>query len=148
MDVLDEILSSLRLTGGVVDRRRVQRRLLRATRNSRRAISRRSSRLPDKLISYHYVRSGQLIVEVDGHAAGDSRARATSRSCRATTRTCWRAGPGCARPMPSEISWVTADGVHRVTTGTDGPKAEVWCGFLGDGEETASIRCSTPCRRC
>jgi pimeloyl-ACP methyl ester carboxylesterase/AraC-like DNA-binding protein len=30
-----------------------------------------------------------------------------------------------------EIGWVTADGVHRVASGTDGPKAEVWCGFLG-----------------
>ena len=46
---------------------------------------------------------------------------------------------------PSEISKVTADGVHRVTTGTEGPKAEVWCGFLARRRVTR-IPCSTPCR--
>jgi pimeloyl-ACP methyl ester carboxylesterase/AraC-like DNA-binding protein len=30
----------------------------------------------------------------------------------------------------SEISRITSEGVHHVTTGTDGPKAQVWCGFL------------------
>ena len=50
--------------------------------------------LPETLISYHYVRSGRMIVEVDGHAAGDARGGRASPSCRATTRICSPAGPG------------------------------------------------------
>jgi DNA-binding transcriptional LysR family regulator/AraC-like DNA-binding protein len=30
--------------------------------------------------------------------------------------------------------WVTSEGVHHVSVGTDGPKCEVWCGFLGATE--------------
>ena len=36
-----------------------------------------------------------------------------------------------------EVSWVTREGVHRVTTGTDGPRAELWCGFLGAAKTSA-----------
>src|SRR4051812_50114192 len=31
----------------------------------------------------------------------------------------------------SDVLWVTDEGVHHVSTGTDGPKNEIWCGFLG-----------------
>jgi transcriptional regulator GlxA family with amidase domain len=36
-----------------------------------------------------------------------------------------------------EIMWETQDGVHHVATGTDGPKSEVWCGFLGTEKTNA-----------
>ena len=36
-----------------------------------------------------------------------------------------------------EIGWITADGVHRVASGTGGAKAEVWCGFLGTAKDSA-----------
>ncbi len=34
----------------------------------------------------------------------------------------------------SEISWVTTEGVHRVSSGSPGDKTKVWCGFLGASE--------------
>src|SRR6185295_6853825 len=36
-----------------------------------------------------------------------------------------------------DISWVTKEGVHKVTTGTPGDTTEVWCGFLGTAKSTA-----------
>ncbi len=69
MDVLDHILGSLRLTGGVV---------IDGEFSGDFCVDAEFTPdhfapffpMPDKLISYHYVRSGQLIVEVDGMAAG------------------------------------------------------------------------------
>jgi pimeloyl-ACP methyl ester carboxylesterase/AraC-like DNA-binding protein len=85
--------------------------------------------VPEKLLSYHYVRSGKLIVEVDGLAPvvlkpGDIAILPRNDPHRLESRV------GLAPADASAISRVTADGVHRVTIGTDGPKAEVWCGFL------------------
>ena len=78
-----------------------------------------------------------MVVEVEGHAASDARGRRRSRSCRATTRICWPAGPGLPPADVSEVGWITAEGVHRVSAGTDGAKAEVWCGFLGTAKTSA-----------
>jgi pimeloyl-ACP methyl ester carboxylesterase/AraC-like DNA-binding protein len=85
--------------------------------------------VPEKLMSYHYVRSGRLIVEVDGLAPvvlkpGDIAILPRNDPHRLESQV------GLPPADASAISRVTADGVHRVTTGTNGPKAEVWCGFL------------------
>ncbi|HWJ38957.1 MAG TPA: cupin domain-containing protein, partial [Sphingomicrobium sp.] len=67
MDVLDDILSSLRLTGGVViDGEFSGDFCVRAEFTSEHFEP--FFPVPEKLISYHYVRSGQLVVEVDGMA--------------------------------------------------------------------------------
>ena len=29
------------------------------------------------------------------------------------------------------MGWITADGVHRVSMGSEGEQTKVWCGFLG-----------------
>ena len=104
--------------------------------------------MPEKLISYHYVRSGRLIVEVDGHAAGDARAPATIAILPRNDPHRLASRIGLPPADASEISRVTADGVHRVTTGTDGPKAEVWCGFLGNRKEQRASAARRACRRC
>ena len=65
MDVLTDILGSLRLTGGVV---------IDATLTGDFCVRSEFTPqhfspffpTPETLISYHYVRSGQLVVEVDG----------------------------------------------------------------------------------
>jgi pimeloyl-ACP methyl ester carboxylesterase/AraC-like DNA-binding protein len=85
--------------------------------------------VPEKLMSYHYVRSGRVIVEVDGLPPvvlkpGDIAILPRNDPHRLESRV------GLSPADASAISSVTADGVHRVTTGTEGPKAEVWCGFL------------------
>ena len=47
---------------------------------------------------------------------------------------------GLAPADVSEIGWITAEGVHRVSSGSPGAKTEVWCGFLGTRRSRANIR--------
>ncbi|MEO8175240.1 MAG: cupin domain-containing protein [Sphingomicrobium sp.] len=128
MDVLEDILGSLRLSGGVV---------VDGEFSGDFCVSAEFTpghfepfyAVPDKLISYHYVRSGTLIVEVEGQppatlGAGGIAILPRNDPHRLASRA------GLTPAGVGEISRITTEGVHRVTTGTDGPKAEVWCGFL------------------
>jgi pimeloyl-ACP methyl ester carboxylesterase/AraC-like DNA-binding protein len=128
MDVLDDILGSLRLTGGVVVDGEFSGDFC---VNAQFTPSHFEPfyPVPEKVISYHYVRSGRLMVEVDGLPPAILEAGGIAILPRNDPH---RLASRCGLPPanPSEISKITADGVHRVTTGTDGPKAEVWCGFL------------------
>ena len=148
MDVLDDILGSLRLTGGVVDRRRVQRRLLRRCRSSRPSHFAPFFPVPEKLISYHYVRSGRLIVEVDGLPpmtleAGGIAILPRNDPHRLASRA------GLAPDDANEISEVTADGrPPGRRTGTDGAEGRGLVRLPRDRRARATIRCSTRCRRC
>ena len=134
LDVLEEILDSLRLTGGVV---------IDGEFSGDFCVNAEFTPghfepffpVPETLISYHYVRSGKLIVEVDGMPPvtlkpGDVAILPRNDPHRLESRT------GLPPADASAISKVTADGVHRVMTGTDGPKAEVWCGFLATAKST------------
>ena len=133
MDVLDDILGSLRLTGGVV---------VDGEFSGEFCVSAEFTPshfepffpVPDKLISYHYVRSGRLVVEVDGLPpttleAGGIAILPRNDPHRLASRV------GLPPADANKIRRITTEGVHRVSTGTDGPKAEVWCGFL----ETAKV---------
>ena len=89
------------------------------------------------------MRSGTLIVEVEGQppttlGAGGIAILPRNDPHRLASRT------GLTPAGVGEISRVTTEGVHRVTTGTDGPKAEVWCGFLGNrqGGRSSVARCA------
>ena len=134
MDVLDEILSSLRLTGGVViDAEFSGDYCVRAEFTPNHCAP--WFAMPQTLISYHYVRSGNTTVMVDGMPPATL-------------------GPGSIVILPrndphrlasdasvepydvDKVSWVTEEGVHRVTLGNAGEKTMVWCGFLG-ADETA-----------
>ena len=65
MDVLTDILDSLRLTGGVVvDAQLTGDFCVHAEFTPQHFAP--FFPAPDKLISYHYVRSGQMVVEVEG----------------------------------------------------------------------------------
>ena len=129
MDTLDEILSSLRLSGGVVidgDFSGDYCVLAQFTPDHFAPFFPE----PEKLISYHYVRSGRMLVEVEGLAptvveAGGIAILPRNDPHLLSSRT------GLRPANASEVGWVTADGVHRVKAGTDGKKTEVWCGFLG-----------------
>lgn len=128
MDVLDDILSSLRLRGGVVVDGEFSGDFCVAAEFTPGHFA-PFYPVPDKLISYHYVRSGKLIVELDGMApvtleAGSVAILPRNDAHRLASRS------GLKPADPNEIGRTTADGVHHVTTGTDGAKAEVWCGFL------------------
>ena len=128
MDVLDDILSSLRLRGGVVVDGEFSGDFCVAAEFTPGHFE-PFFPVPDKLISYHYVRSGKLVVEVDGTApvmleAGSVAIIPRNHPHRLASRA------GLPPTDANKISQITADGVHRVSTGTDGAKAEVWCGFL------------------
>src|SRR3954471_14527883 len=126
MDVVDDILSSLKLTGGVVIAGEFSGDfcvLAQFTPNHFAPFFPE----PETMISYHYVRSGQLLIQIDGQAPTMVEAGGIAILPRNDPHTlCSRTGIPPADA--SQVSWVTEHGVHHVTTGTDGPKAEVWCG--------------------
>ncbi|HVU30150.1 MAG TPA: alpha/beta fold hydrolase [Sphingomicrobium sp.] len=128
MDVLDEILSSLRLAGGVVVDGEFSGDFCVAAEFTPAHFA-PFYPVPDKVMSYHYVRSGKLLVEVDGMApvtleAGSVAILPRNDPHRLASRV------GIPPAAAGDISRITADGVHQVSAGTGGDKAEVWCGFL------------------
>ena len=135
MDVLSDILGSLRLTGGVViDADLHGDFCVRAQFTPAHCAP--FFPTPDTLISYHYVRSGRMVVEVDGMPpavveAGGIAILPRNDSHLLSSKT------GLQPANADDVSWITADGVHHVAQGTDGPKTEVWCGFLGTAKSSA-----------
>jgi pimeloyl-ACP methyl ester carboxylesterase/AraC-like DNA-binding protein len=129
LDVLTDILGSLRLSGGVVvDGEFSGDFCVHAEFTPSHCAP--FFPVPEQLISYHYVRSGQLIVQLEGAppvslGAGSIVLLPRNDPHLLASRL------GLKPAEASDIMWITKDGVHHVTTGTDGPKAEVWCGFLG-----------------
>jgi len=135
MDVLDQILSSLRLTGGVVIDGEFSGDYCVSAQFTPKHFAPFFPE-PETLISYHYVRCGRMVVEVDGMAPREIGAGMVAILPRNTThRLASRSGlpPSDA----GEIVWVTKEGVHRVRAGTDGEKAGIWCGFLGTARTTS-----------
>jgi AraC-like DNA-binding protein len=132
MDVLDEILGSLRLTGGVViDAEFSGDYCVRAEFTPAHCAP--WFPIPQRLISYHYVRSGRTVAEVEGLPPIEVEAGSIVILPRNDPHLL-SSRPGLPPADVSEISWTTAEGVHRVLCGTAGDKTEVWCGFLGTAE--------------
>ena len=131
LDVLDEILRSLRLTGGVViDGAFSGDYCLRAQFTPEHF--KPWFEMPETLICYHYVRSGSLTVLVDGFPP--ARLEAGSIVILPRNDPHRLASDAEVNADNEKIGWVTEDGVHRVTCGDGGETAEVWCGFLGADE--------------
>ena len=135
MDVLDDILASLRLTGGVVIDGEFSGEFCVLAEFTPKHFA-PFFPIPETLISYHYVRSGQLIIQVAGSAPHVIDAGTIAILPRNDTHTL-ASRPGLQPADVGDIVWITTEGVHRVSTGTDGPKAEVWCGFLGTAKSSA-----------
>jgi len=134
VDVLDEILGSLRLTGGVViDGEFSGDFCVHAEFTPNHCAP--FFPLPDRLIAYHYVRSGRMIIEVDGEAPIAIGPGSIAILPRNDPHLLARRS-GLPAADKAEIMWVTEEGVHRVSSGTAGPKAEVWCGFLGTSKSS------------
>jgi pimeloyl-ACP methyl ester carboxylesterase/AraC-like DNA-binding protein len=129
MDILDEILSSLRLSGGVVIDGEFSGDYCVLAQFTPDHFAPFFPE-PDKLISYHYVRSGRMLVEVEGLPPTMVEAGGIAILPRNDPHLL-ASRSGLHPANASEVGWVTADGVHRVKSGTDGNKTEVWCGFLG-----------------
>jgi pimeloyl-ACP methyl ester carboxylesterase/AraC-like DNA-binding protein len=135
VDALDQILSSLRLTGGVViDADLTGDFCLLAQFTPDHCAP--FFPVPDTLISYHYVRSGRVIVEIDGQPPVTLGPGSIAILPRNDPHLLARRS-GLRPADVSEIAWVTADGVHKVASGTPGEKVEIWCGFLGTAKSNA-----------
>ena len=134
MDVLSDILASLRLTGGVV----IDGQL----RGDFCLLSQFTPELcapffpmPETLIGYHYVRSGRMLVEVEGVPpiaveAGEIAVIPRNDPHLLASRR------GLEPLDASQMTWVT-DGVHRIACGNGPQTTEVWCGFLGTAKASA-----------
>jgi pimeloyl-ACP methyl ester carboxylesterase/AraC-like DNA-binding protein len=135
MDVLSEILGSLRLTGGVV---------IDAAFSGDFSLHSEFTPdhcapffpVPETLIAYHYVRSGKLVIEVEGQApvmleSGDIAILPRNDTHRLSSR------PGLPAAEMSEVIWLTRENIHRVEAGSGGEKTECWCGFLGTAKSGA-----------
>src|SRR6478672_7614489 len=129
MDVLDDILGSLRLTGGVVVDGEFSGEFCVSAEFTQSHFA-PFFPAPETLIIYHYVRSGRLIIEVEGMAPVALEAGSIAIIPRNDPHTL-ASRTGLPPADANDISRITAEGVHRVSSGTEGPKTEVWCGFLG-----------------
>jgi pimeloyl-ACP methyl ester carboxylesterase/AraC-like DNA-binding protein len=134
MDVLSDILASLRLTGGVV----IDGQL----RGDFCLLSQFTPELcapffpmPETLIGYHYVRSGRMLVEVEGVPPivvepGEIAVIPRNDPHVLASRL------GLEPLDASQVTLVT-DGVHRIVCGNGPQTTEVWCGFLGTAKSSA-----------
>jgi len=134
MDVLEDILRSLRLTGGVIiDAEFSGDYCVRAEFTSKRGAPWFAA--PQTLISYHYVRSGRTTVLVDGMPPATLEAGGIVILPRNDPHRL-ASDPDVPPADVDSISWTTKDGVHRASLGTDGEKTYIWCGFLSAEDRT------------
>ncbi len=135
LDVLDQILRSLRLNGGVItDATFTGDYCVQAEFTPEKCAP--FFPMPDHLIGYHYVRSGQTVVEVDGLPpvqVSDGEVVILPRNDRHVLSN----RPGLPAARAEDVTVVTADGLHRLELGTAGPQTQVWCGFLGTAHSSA-----------
>lgn len=135
MDVLTDILGSLRLTGGVVIDGQLTGEF---SLNSQFTPEECAPffPVPDRLIGYHYIRSGDAVIQVQGQEPVPLFAGDIAILPRNDPHVIARRG-GLPPADASEITWVTEEGLHRISTGTDGPLTRMWCGFLGTSATNA-----------
>ena len=135
MDVLSDILASLRLTGGVViDGKLSGDFCVRSEFGPGHCAP--FFPVPDTIIGYHYVRSGEVLVQAEDGTevvlkAGEAAVVPRNDPHLLTRR------PGLAPIDASEVGWVTGEGVHHVACGNGPDTTEVWCGFLGTEKSNA-----------
>ena len=130
MDVLEEILDSLRLTGGVVVDARAQGDWCMISQFTRDHCALYFP-VPGTLIGYHYVRTGELWAEVEGHPAVRLRQGSVvvfPRNDRHLLYTC----EGLTALDADELLTPGRDGTPaRIVIEGSGSLVEIYCGFLG-----------------
>src|SRR3569833_3106172 len=115
MDVLEEILSSLRLSGGVViDGEFTGQFCVRAQFTPGHCAP--WFPVPQTLIAYHYIRSGEALVVVDGLAPVPI-SPGTIVILPRNEPHLLTSAPGIEPADVGDISWVTKEGVHRGCSG-------------------------------
>ena len=133
MDVVSQLLSSLRLTGGVItDAYFSGDFCVQAEFTPAKCAP--FFPMPDALIAYHYMRRGSAIVSVKGAppvAVGAGEIVFLPRN----EPHLLSSKPGLPPARVEDITLVTAEGLHQISYGTEGPKTEIWCGFLGTAKD-------------
>ena len=129
MDLLGDILASLRLTGGVV----IDAEL----RGDWCMVSQFNNEhcapffpVPGKLIGYHYVRTGRMMAEIEGQPPV-----AVDRGCilllpRNDPHLLYNRA-GLPPADAGELVEITESGLQRIIVDGDGPTTEIYCGYLG-----------------
>src|SRR4051812_6300441 len=96
MDVLDDILRSLRLTGGVVVDCRARGDWCMVSQFTADHCAAYFP-VPGTLIAYHYIRSGELWAQVEGHAAVRARRLRAGAAAKQQAPAVFAAGPHSGR---------------------------------------------------
>src|SRR5881394_495876 len=118
LEVLDEILGSLRLTGGVVIDGEFSGDFCVLAHFTPKHFA-PFFPAPETMISYHYVRSGQMLIEVEGIPPTVIDAGTIAIVPRNGAHTL-ASESGLEPANAQDVLWTTSDGVHHVSTGTAG----------------------------
>jgi pimeloyl-ACP methyl ester carboxylesterase/AraC-like DNA-binding protein len=128
MDVLTDILGSLRLTGGVV--------IDAETHGDWCLVSQFTNEhcapffpVPGNLIGYHYVRSGHMFAELNGQTVSVP-AGAVVLFPRNDPHLLY-SERGLEPQDASDLVQVLPSGIQKIVVPGDGPPTQIFCGFLG-----------------
>ncbi|WP_345169804.1 alpha/beta fold hydrolase [Sphingomonas daechungensis] len=142
MDVLTDILASLRLTGGVVIDAQTRGDFCLLSRFKDEDSERFQVRA-DELVAYHYIRSGRLYASVDGEPPitlnpGDIVLLPRNDVHLLYTR------PGLTPIDSHEVIEAAPNGPARVLIDNGGDAVDFYCGFLGVSTENHPLLDSLP----
>jgi pimeloyl-ACP methyl ester carboxylesterase/AraC-like DNA-binding protein len=142
MDVLTDILASLRLTGGVVIDAETRGDFCLLSRFTDDDCKRYKVRA-NELIAYHYVRSGKLFVSVDGEQPILAKAGDIILLPRNDVHLLYtRAG---LTPVDSHTLIEAApDGPAKIVLDHGGDQTDIYCGFLGVSTESHPLLDNLP----
>ena len=133
MDVLGDILSSLRLSGGVVVDARVAGDWCMISQFTAERCA-QFFPVPGTLIAYHYVRAGELWADVEGYPPVHARPGSVLVFPR-NDRHLLYSRPGL-EPVDADdlLQPGLNGGPATIRIDGDGPATEIYCGFLGVAE--------------
>ncbi len=142
MDVLTDILASLRLTGGVVIDAETHGDFCLLSRFTDEDCERYQVRA-NELIAYHYIRSGKLFASVDGEQpilakAGDVILLPRNDVHLLYTR------PGLSPVDSHSLIEAAPDGPAKIVIDHGGDETDIYCGFLGVSTENHPLLDNLP----
>jgi pimeloyl-ACP methyl ester carboxylesterase/AraC-like DNA-binding protein len=141
MDVLTDILASLRLTGGVVIDAETSGDFCLLSRFT--DSDRERFQVSGDLIAYHFVRSGRVFAAVDGAAPVEAKCGDIILLPRNDLHLLY-SRPGL-RPVDShELLQQSPSGPAKIVAGQGGEPTELYCGFLGVSTENHPLLGSLP----
>src|SRR5688572_2952286 len=142
MDVLTDILGSLRLTGGVVIDAETSGDFCMLSRFRDEDCERFDLRA-DELVAYHYVRSGKVFASVDGEPPIAAKAGDIILLPRNDAHLLY-SRPGLSPVDSHDLIERAPDGPARIVIDHGGEEASMYCGFLGVSAEHHPILDSLP----